>query len=160
MIRFNVKGIPAAQNKMRRVKRQFDQRFRQKVFLTAQYVHISLTSLTAVWMGTSLANWQWSTGRAASGVLTARGGRREPGKTNSMSLGAEPRRDVNQKMADASFRRLSFKDPYLKFVLANNDPKIGQMDAGKLPRPGMSRTQDMVRITRVGVLDYIKTIKV
>lgn len=155
-----VRGIPQAKAKMKRTKREFDKRFAKKVFLSAQYVHISITSLTAVWQGTSLANWQWNMGRAASGVIKARGKSIKPGHTNKMALGAEPKRATNQAIADASFRKMSFKDPYNTFVLANNDPKIGMMEAGLLPVPARSRTQDMVKITKQGVIDYMRSLRV
>jgi hypothetical protein len=158
---FKVNGITNAKKKLDRSKKDLDRLVAKRVQLAAQYVHISVTSLTAVWMGTSLANWIWSV-NSPSGIFKGASGTGAPGLTSQMSLGEEPRRAANQAVADASFKSIKFnpKDPYHCFYLSNNDPKISAMEAGRVPDSSRARTSDMVKMTHRGLIDYINSMRI
>lgn len=125
-----------------------DELIRMKLNYALPFVHKEVTSKTPVWSGAALRNWVWTTGQPYNGPAMPALGSMEPGATNSMPLGAEPRRPINQAAADASFGQISTRNPYQQFWLANNDPDIMDLEYGKLPTPARSRSpRGMVRVT-------------
>jgi hypothetical protein len=109
----------------------------KRVKRAAELMHRLSTSKVPVWKGTALANMQWSTGAPATGVVDAAGGSKDPGPTNSMRVGSEPRRPENQAISDASFARLNFSNPFQEFILTNNAPHMRRIEFGLPPRDGL-----------------------
>ncbi len=109
----------------------------RRVERAATLMHRLSTSKIPVWKGTALANMQWSTGAPAVGVVSAAGGSKDPGPTNSMRVGSEPRRPENQAVADASFNQLNFSNPFQEFILVNNAPHMRRIEFGLPPRDGL-----------------------
>ncbi len=107
---------------------------------TIETMHHSVLSMTPVWSGSAVANYQWSVGVINTGLvnLVDNG---PPGPTNSMPLGPEPRRQPNEALADASHDALIFVNPYQTFWLNNNDPDIIGLEYGLLPDPARSRSR-------------------
>ncbi len=94
---------------------------------------------TPVWSGKAVRNYQWSVGAPASGVLEPVDSG-PPGPTNSMPLGAEPRRAANEAAARQSLEAIDFGNPFQTFILTNNDPDIEGLEYGLLPTPDKSRS--------------------
>ncbi|MEQ8308005.1 MAG: hypothetical protein RIA09_15720 [Hoeflea sp.] len=121
---------------------------RMKLNYALPFVHEEVTSKTPVWSGKSLRNWVWSMDAPNSSAPKEALGSMPPGPTNSMPLGSEPRRPVNQAAADASFAAISTRDPFRQFWLSNNSENIEGLEYGQLPTPGRSRSpKGMVRVT-------------
>lgn len=109
----------------------------KRVSRAAELMHRLSTSKVPVWKGTALANMQWSVGTPFSGTVKAGGGSKDPGPTNSMRVGSEPRRPENQALSDASFDRLNFSNPFQEFILTNNAPHMRRIEFGLPPRDGL-----------------------
>jgi hypothetical protein len=61
-----------------------------------------ILALTPVWEGDALINWRWSTRAPMSGHINPVESPEDPGHTNKMPLGAEPRRAANEARPRAS----------------------------------------------------------
>lgn len=109
--------------------------FRTRVIGVIRIMHDEVTAFTPVWSGSALANYQWSIGSPKDNFVDyASVG--DPGPTNTMSLGVEPRRPLNQMIADASLLMIgNLSDPFVYVWLTNNDPDIGGLEDGSLPPP-------------------------
>lgn len=162
MLRLNVTGIRKANADLRRAEKKLIRRFRHRLELAAQYTHISVTDLTAVWSGKTLANWQWSVDSPSRTILQPKGSknRADYGQTGGMALGGEPMRAANQAVADASFRKLRIpaKDPFHNYILTNPWWVASLMEAGRAPDKTRARTSQMIRITRIGLMDYLRRV--
>lgn len=93
-----------------------------------------IKSITPVYSGQSVRNYIWTTNSPYSGVLDAIDNG-PTGKTNSMPLGVEPRREANEEAAAASLLGIDFSNPFQTFILTNNAPQIGGLELGLLPGP-------------------------
>lgn len=119
--------------------------------------HTSITDRTAVWSGRSLRNWIWTTG-TPNGQTFDEIDNGDPGPTNSMALGSEPRRPPNQAESDASLEALSFRNPFQQFWFANNAENIIELEYGELPTPSKARQKaGMVRVTLQELLLKLQT---
>ena len=96
-------------------------------------LHTEITWHTPVWSGEALASYIWSIGSPSSEGPLEPVDTGDPGPTNSMSIGEEPRRNANQQEADESYEKLTFANPYKVFYLNNNTPHIGGLEYGLLP---------------------------
>lgn len=119
--------------------------------------HMSITDRTAVWSGRSLRNWVWTTG-APNGQTFDEIDNGDPGPTNSMPLGTEPRRGPNQAESDATRDQLSFRNPFQQFWFSNNAENIIELEYGELPTPSSARQKaGMVRVTFQELLLKLQT---
>lgn len=110
---------------------------RKRVGRAVELMHRLSTSKVPVWKGTALANMQWQAGSPFQGTVEAGGGDKDPGPTNSMRVGSEPRRPENQAIADASLDRLNLENPFQIFYLTNNTPHMRRIEFGLPPRDGL-----------------------
>lgn len=99
----------------------------------------TIKSHTPVWSGSAVRNYIWTTGIASSAIFEPINNG-DPGPTNSMSLGVEPRRAVNEQAARETLTALNFTNPFQAFILTNNDPDIEGLELGLLPTPEKSRS--------------------
>lgn len=113
---------------------RFENRLSVKLMVICGDVNEYIMSLTPVYTGQSVRNYIWTTGEPTIGVLAAIDNG-PTGKTNSMPLGQEPRRSVNEEAASASLLALDFTNPFQTFILTNNAPQIGGLELGLLPGP-------------------------
>lgn len=97
----------------------------------ALFFHEQLKSRTPVWTGHTVANIQWSVATPATGIVKYRG--RFHQETNKLALGDEKNRPASEKVADASFRKLDFRNPFQTFVVANNSEAIMALEYGSGP---------------------------
>lgn len=112
---------------------------------------------TPVWEGDTILNWRWSTRAPDLRHEEPRGQGIDPGPTNSMPLGAEPRRKINEERPRRSLAAaLKAKEPIDIYLTNTSDSAVG-LEYGLLPTPQQSRSpKGMVRLAiaemRAGVL--------
>lgn len=119
---------------------EVDENMRIKVRKIVKFAHTTILSLTPVWSGQSIRNYTWSTGSDYTGGVLKAAGTSEPGATNSMPLGSEPRRGINEARPNATFAALDFNNPYRKYILTNSAPNIMALEMGLLPTEERSRS--------------------
>jgi len=124
------------------------ERYRQRVNLILHRLTERVMISTAVWEGETLANWRWSVGSPATGNIEAFG-TDDPGPTNTMQLGAEPRRGANERPMLASLSRIkALKTLPDKIFLTNTGTIAMEMEYGMVPgAPGQRvRSEGMLRL--------------
>lgn len=108
-----------------------------------------LMSKTPVWSGETVRNYVAGIG-AASGGTKAAAGTVDPGPTNSMSLGEEPRRAENEAAARADLETAlaGFNNLALKIAFTNTvaPDKWDLIDNGKAPEPGRVRYASVISV--------------
>lgn len=92
---------------------------------------------TPVWSGQAVRNYIWTFDNPNMMVHDAIDNG-EPGPTNSMPLGAEPRRGPNEAAARESLTGLDFGNPFRPIFLTNLSPDITGLELGTLPGPPLS----------------------
>jgi hypothetical protein len=111
---------------------------RQDRVLTA--LNERILSNTPVWEGETILNWRWSTRRPDTGFERARGQGIDPGPTNTMALGEEPRRKINEERPRRSLAAaLKAREPVDIFLTNTSDSAVG-LEYGLLPTPQTSRS--------------------
>lgn len=125
-------GVTAEMNRLRAELAKFEEQAVQEVKDTARYLLEQLFERTPVWEGTTVRNFNVSTG-GYSMAFSQPSGIGDPGPTNLMSLGSEPRRGANESAArSAAENALTFKK--LTDVYINNTSPHGEMiDLGEAP---------------------------
>lgn len=103
----------------------------QVITITAQKM---LESLTPVNTGQAVRNYVWTIGEPNE-IAQPAIDNGPPGPTNSMPLGAEPRRHVNEEAADATLLGLNLSNPFQTFICSNVSPDIEGLELGILPGP-------------------------
>jgi hypothetical protein len=93
-----------------------------------------LASLTPVNTGEAVRNYIWTIG-TPNEIAQPAIDNGPTGPTNSMPLGAEPRRHVNEEAADASLLSLNMSNPFQTFICSNVSPDIEGLELGILPGP-------------------------
>lgn len=120
------------------------QKYKRSLVRFAVEMNRRLLERTPVWEGTTIRNWQWALGSPAKTVKPAEGGSIPTGPTNTMALGQEPRRAVNEAAQQADFDSFlaklmgSVKVPNI--YLTNPAPNAGAVEYGMLPTAQRSRT--------------------
>lgn len=100
---------------------------------------------TPVWEGTTLRNWRWAIGHADLGPAKPPEGEGiDPGRTNSMALGTEPRRAVNtiaemEDFADFVTALNHRTGKPVDIFLTNTADSAAAIEYGQLPSPSQSR---------------------
>lgn len=162
MLKAGVSNVSAFRKKLRRYMKSFTERYEAELEAGIRAIHAGVTSKTPVNSGQTLANYQWSVGSPATGIVPHDEGA-EPGRTNEMALGEEPRRPANQAIADASLNSLPFGSLSGKRIyLTNNAPQFSGLENGLLPEsPFVQRSPNgMVAITLTEVTSRTRLIRV
>jgi len=108
---------------------------RSRLIAGLRAFHQEVLARTPVHTGRAIANYQWTVGAPANGVVAHSSG--SPiGQTNKYPLGIENRRDENEAIANASFAALDFSNPFKKFYLTNNTPYFNDLEYGRIPNRG------------------------
>jgi hypothetical protein len=114
-----------------------------------------ILALTPVWEGDALINWRWSTRAPMSGHIDPIGTPDDPGHTNKMPLGTEPRRAANEVRPRASLlAALRAKEPE-DIYLSNNSDHIVDLEYGLLPTPENSRVKAGRGIVRLAIKEVL-----
>lgn len=94
-------GADAEIKRMRDELKAFEMRAVEETKRAARVIMAELFAHTPVWEGTAIRNYVWyAAGGGAGGEKQALGSG-DPGPTNDMSLGSEPRRPANEAAARA-----------------------------------------------------------
>ena len=114
-----------------------------------------IMALTPVWKGDALVNWRWSTRAPMVGHIDPVESPEDPGHTNELPLGAEPRRAANEIRPRASLlAALRAKEPE-DIYLTNNSKHIVDLEYGLLPTPETSRVDPMKGIVRLAIKEVL-----
>jgi hypothetical protein len=97
----------------------------------------TLLAATPVWTGETVANYHVNLGRSAEGAYRAPEGSGDPGHTNKMALGSEPRRPANEALARAEMTAaIAALGTALRDVVISNsvdEAKWDMIDNGAAP---------------------------
>lgn len=115
---------------------EFENKLSVKMMVLCGEIDFYIKSLTPVYTGQSVRNYIWTAEQPFDMVLEAIDNG-PTGHTNSMPLGHEPRREVNEEAAAVTLAQLNFSNPFQTFILTNNSPQIGGLELGLLPGPPM-----------------------
>lgn len=114
--------------------RDLEARATKNIAALIEDVDAHIKSLTPVWSGQAVRNYIWTVNTAYGGVLEAIDNG-PTGPTNSMTLGTEPRRGINEDAAAQSLGSLNLGKPFQTFILTNNSPDIEGLEFGRFPTP-------------------------
>lgn len=118
-----------------------------------------ILALTPVWEGEALINWRWSTRAPLAGYVEPVDSPTDPGHTNEMPLGSEPRRSANETRPRQSLMAaLRAKEP-VDIYLTNNSPHIVDLEYGLLPTPTRSRVQAGQGIIRLAIKEVLGSLR-
>lgn len=109
---------------------------------------------TPVWEGDTVLNWRWST-LGFQGEHEAPRGSGPPGNTNSMPLGAEPRRAINEQRPRRSLIGALNGKPMSDFYLTNTADSALALEYGRLPTPLNSRVDPSRGIVRLAIAEML-----
>jgi hypothetical protein len=110
---------------------------------------------TPVWEGDTILNWRWSTRMPDLRHEEARGIGIEPGPTNTMPLGSEPRRRINEERPRRSLAgALKAKKP-VDIYLTNTSDSAQGLEYGLLPTPERSRVDGGKGIVRLAIAEVM-----
>lgn len=97
-------------------------------------------ALTPVWEGTTLVNWHWSVGSPVFERASPLGQDIDPGPTNSMPLGSEPRRAINTAPPMQSLMAVLQAMEPVDLYLTNAADSAIDVEYGLFPTPERSRS--------------------
>jgi hypothetical protein len=133
---------------------QFKRNLSQGIMITCLAIDETLKSHTPVWSGKAVRNYIWSAGAPSMEVFAAiENG--PTGPTNSMALGTEPRRAVNEEAAFESFLTLPFDNPFQCFYLTNHAEDIAGLELGQLPTSDRSRSPNGMFLLTQGYISAL-----
>lgn len=153
-------GLDASQflRSIDKFEKQIDKKYRAFLIKFAVRLNDKLLANTPVWEGTVIRNWRWSVSAPARGVLPPEGDAIPPGPTNTMAIGAEPRRAANVSAQKEDFTRflgqLATAPRIDNIFLRNNAPHALELEYGQLPSPSRSRTPSG-GVLRLAVLETL-----
>jgi hypothetical protein len=108
---------------------------------------------TPVWEGDTILNWRWSTVAPQMEHEEPRGQNIDPGHTNEMPLGMEPRRAINEERPRRSLiGALKAKKP-VDIFLTNTSDSAAALEYGLLPTPERSRVDGNKGIVRLAIAE-------
>lgn len=111
-----------------------------------------ILAATPVWEGDTILNWRWSTRSPDTRHENPRGSG-DPGPTNTMPLGAEPRRKINEERPRRSLAgALKAKKP-IDIYLTNTSDSAVALEYGQFPTPKSSRVDSARGIVRLAVAE-------
>jgi len=114
---------------------KLEAKFAQRVSWLVTEIDNHIKSVTPVNTGQAVRNYIWTIGTSNSITYDAIDNG-PPGPTNSMALGQEPRRGVNEAAAAQSLTTLGLTaNPFAAIYLTNNSPDIVGLEKGLLPGP-------------------------
>lgn len=117
----------------------------------------AILALTPVWEGELIVNWTWSTKAPKNLHIEPVQSPADPGHTNEMALGTEPRRRANSVRPKQSLAgALTAKDP-VDIFLTNASPIAVDAEYGLIPTPDKSRSANgIVRLAIKQVMGKLR----
>jgi len=121
-------------------KKEFTERIENIAF----FIHERMLARTPVHTGETVANYQWTVDQPFIGTIEPIESPSDPGHTNTLPLGVEPRRRANEAMANASFYEIDWSKTFGRVVyLTNNADQWGGLEAGQLPEAPLRQRSPM-----------------
>lgn len=118
-----------------------------------------ILALTPVWEGEVIVNWNWSVGAPDFVHREPVETPEDPGHTNSMPLGNEPRRAANSIAPRQSLlNALRTKEP-LDIWLTNSSESAVDLEYGLLPTPQRSRVDGAQGIVRLAIKEVLGSLQ-
>jgi hypothetical protein len=142
-----ITGIAAEMERLHKAVAQLEAEGVAETKAAARLVMSNLLLNTPVWKGETVRNYKWSL-KPGGGSHSPATGSGEPGATNSMIMGSEPRRPANEAAALAEMDGvMSFNKLSDLFVTNTIDAaKWDLIDNGSAPSPGKARNPGGVSI--------------
>ncbi|UIS25209.1 hypothetical protein [Erythrobacter phage vB_EliS-L02] len=114
---------------------KLEDKFARNLHWLVHEIDRHIKAVTPVNTGQAVRNYIW-TRETPSKIVYDAIDNGDPGPTNSMALGQEPRRGVNEAAAAQSLTSLNLLgDPFGEIILTNNSPDIEGLEKGLLPGP-------------------------
>lgn len=135
-------GVSAEMKRLRDAVKAFEKEAVQEVKLAAITVIQALQSKTPVWSGETVRNYAVGIGTRPLGASKSPLGTGDPGDTNNMPLGPEPRRSENEAAAIADATQALTRMRRLQSVVVGNlvsEEKWNLVDSGSAPTPERAR---------------------
>lgn len=152
-----VKNRAKVEKQVRASMANFQKRLSRGIEEVCQEIDDTIKAHTPVNTGKAVRNYNWSAGAPDYTVHEAIDNG-PTGPTNSMQLGAEPRRDVNERAAAASLARVDFSNPFQAFFLTNSADDIEGLEFGLLPTPEKSRSPNgMFGLTQNYISELVRS---
>ena len=135
MVSFTVKGKQEARKAAMASIEALEKNMAANIDTIIHTIDVSLKELTPVHSGESVRNYIWTRG-APNTTLFEAIDNGPTGRTNTMSLGSEPRRSANESAAAETLAGLNVRgSPFDVFYLSNVAPAIEGLELGLLPGP-------------------------
>lgn len=136
-------GFSGIAGEMKRLEKELQRLEKQaitEVKRTARIIMNTALANTPVWQGTAVRNYRWTTSGSMGGEAAALGSG-DPGPTNSMPIGSEPRRGANESVALAEMEGELAALSVLGFRLTfgNTAHHFDLIDGGSAPTPARAR---------------------
>lgn len=114
---------------------KLEKKFARNLHWVVDEIDKHIKAVTPVNTGQAVRNYVW-TRESPNTIVFDAIDNGDPGPTNSMALGQEPRRGVNEAAAAESLTSLNLLgDPFGEIILTNNAPNIEGLEKGLLPGP-------------------------
>lgn len=134
-------GIDAVIAEVRKAAAELERQAVEETKRAARIIQESLFEQTPVWSGETVRNFGWNVGAPPARGTKPAIGSGEPGPTNHLPLGAEPRRPENEAAVWSELNSLltfnKLADLYVTNTVAAT--KWNMIDAGVAPAPGKAR---------------------
>lgn len=152
--RSNIRDVT---RRMRGIPTRIEAKLTTKLHAVLHAIDDGVHKRTPVWSGRAVRNMIW-TKNIPNGTEFAPIGSGDPGPTNSMPLGSEPRRPANETAARATLKAIGLKRPFGIYYLTNVARHIGDLEHGKLPSPERSRSPaGMFGVTIIAVTSKLRS---
>lgn len=143
-----ITGIDAVMRELHAEIDAFEKRAVAEVKRAARLLMTNLFENTPVWSGETVRNYAWGVGRLPFGGTRSAIGSGNPGPTNAMVMGSEPRRGPNEAAAlqdmDSVLTLTKLSDLFVTNLISG--AKWDLIDNGAAPSPGKARNPGGVSI--------------
>lgn len=141
-------GIEATMQALRAEIEVFEKQAIAEVKKAAHLLMANLFENTPVWSGETVRNYAWGVNSPASGGTRGAVGSGDPGPTNAMVMGTEPRRGANENAALGEMNSVLTLTKLADLFVTNlvDAAKFDLIDNGSAPSPGRARNPGGVSI--------------
>src|SRR5688572_17518393 len=135
-----ISGVDAEMKRMKAELKAFEMKAVEETKRAARVLMAELFAHTPVWEGTVVRNYVWFAGGGGGGGEKQALGSGDPGPTNDMSMGSEPRRGANESAARADMDAfLSTLKKLTTISVTNTAGHFDLVDSGSAPTGDRAR---------------------